>query len=93
MKPRKSEVFLHVMVPCETETLAAGEASLRENVHLSRQDDSVILDIAGKTRRFRLTFASDSAAARLVAEELGNGRTILDNALTRSGIAERTEGR
>ena len=83
VKPRKADVFLHVMVPCELETLAAGQASLKENVHLFNKDDAVILDITGRTRRFRLTFESDSSAARLVVEELSSGRTILDNALTR----------
>jgi hypothetical protein len=93
VKQSKEDVFLHVMVPCEVETLAAGHASLRKDVHLLKKDDAVILDITGKTRRFRLTFESDSPAARLVVEELSSGRTILDNSLTRSGIAARTAGR
>jgi|GEM_PF-2484611 len=93
VKQSVEDTFLHVMLPCDSETLAAGEASLRENVRLSNKDDAVVLDITGRTRRFRLTFASDSPAARLAVEELADGRTILDNTLTRSGIAERTAGR
>ncbi len=93
VKPRQADAFLHVMVPCDLETLQPSQAALKENVHLLQKDDAVILDITGKTRRFLLTFASDSPAARLVVEELDNGRTILDNDLTQSGIAERTAGR
>lgn len=92
VKPRKTDVFLHVMLPCEVKTLEAGRASLMKNVHLLEKPDAFVLDITGKARRFRLTFASDSPAARLVVEELGSGRTLLDNALTQAGIAERAAG-
>jgi hypothetical protein len=60
---------------------------------VSKNEDTIVLEITGKARGFRLTFATDSPAARLAAVELSDGRTILDNALTRSGIAERAEGR
>ncbi len=93
VKPKKGDIFLHVMLPCELKTLEAARASLMKNVRLHKENDAFVLDITGRSRRFRLTFASDSPAARLVVEELGNGRIILDNALTRSGIAERAAGR
>ena len=93
VKQSEEDTFLHVMVPCESETLAAATGSLRENVHVLKKDDAVTLDIAGKTRRFLLTFASDTPKARLVVEELGSDGTILDNALTRSAIEARTERR
>jgi hypothetical protein len=93
VKPSRRDMFLHVMVPCVQETLSAVKATLREDVHLSKKDGAVIVEISGKEREFRLTFASDSPEASLEVEELGSGKTVLDNALTRSGIAERTAGR
>ena len=93
VEKKKEDVFLHVMVPCDEDTLMESQASLKEKVHLNKQDDKIILEIRGKSRVFRLSLDPDSPDARIFAGEADNGGTILDHLLTQPAIKARAANR
>jgi hypothetical protein len=86
---RKTEdIFLHVMIPCETATLAASQNTLKENVKVIQRDDRITLEIKGKNRLFSLFLKKDSSDSLIKVTE--NNKTLLDNDLTSNSIKART---
>jgi hypothetical protein len=89
VESNKDEVFLHVMLACDKETLAKSESAVRDQVKLSRNGNSISLRIEGKTRTYRLLFKTESSDARLIITEAG--KILLDNQLTSEAIKARTK--
>jgi hypothetical protein len=84
-----ADVFLHVMLPCDKDTLVKSEAALREKIKLVKNDDSIDLEIEGKTRIYKLGFKVGSPDAHVTVIEAG--KTLLDNKLTRDAIRARAK--
>jgi len=88
IEKNKADVFLHVMLPCDKETLPDSKATLKEKVKLTKNGESITLYLQGKSRTYTLAFKSGSPEAHVTVTE--NGKTIVDNELTRGAIKTRT---
>jgi hypothetical protein len=91
MERKKDDIFLHVMLPCDKDTLIGSRVTLGEKLKLIKKEDTIILEIEGKPRKFKLAFKPDSPDAHLTVTE--NGKTIVDNLLTYAAIKARTKTR
>jgi len=89
IEQKTAEIFLHVMLPCDKDTLVKSEAALREKIKLVKNDDSIDLEIEGKTRIYKLGFKVGSPDAHVTVIEAG--KTLLDNKLTRDAIRARAK--
>jgi hypothetical protein len=87
VKKKKDDVFLHVMLPCDKDTLPDSTAALKEKVKLTQNSDSITLDLQGKSRTYTLVFKSGLPKAHVTVTE--NGKTIVDNELSRAAIKAR----
>ena len=86
---KKDDVFLHVMLPCDKETLPESRATLKEKVKLTKNGEFITLDLQGESRTYTLVFKSGSPEAHVTVTE--NGKTIADNELTRAAIKARSD--
>jgi len=86
----KEDIFLHVMLACDKETLAKSQAALRDKIKLSRDGNSISLEMEGRTRTYKLLFKTETFDARIIVTE--SGKTILNNQLTRDAIKARAKG-
>jgi hypothetical protein len=89
IEQKTGDVFLHVMLPCDKDTLAEGQAALKEKVRFTKNDDSINLEIEGKKRTYKLVLKTGSADAHVTINEAG--KTILNNELTRAAIKARAK--
>ena len=87
IEQKTADVFLHVILPCDKDTLAEGQAALKEKVKFTKNDDSINLEIEGKRRTYKLVLKTGSADAHVTINEAG--KTILNNELTRAAIKAR----
>lgn len=88
IEKKKADGFLHVMLPCDKKTLPEGRSMLKEKIKFKKDENSIILDIVGKTKTYKLVFKSDSPDAHVTVKE--SGKTIVNNELTRAAIQNRT---
>ena len=88
VKKKKDDVFLHVMLPCDKDTLFESQTALREKVKLTQNGESLTLDLQGESRTYTIVFKSGSPEARVTVTE--NSKTIADNELTRAAIKARS---
>jgi hypothetical protein len=88
VEQKTDNVFLHVMLPCDKDTLTAGRTTLNGNIKVKQHDNSIALEIKGKDRIFSVVFQKDSSDAHIKVTE--NNRTLLNNELTRDTIKPRT---
>jgi len=86
---KTNDVFLHVMLPCDKDTLIDNQRAIRENVKLIQRNKSFEIEINGKKRAYRITFNSDSPDARIIV--IDSAETILDNKLTHAAIKARAK--
>ena len=56
LEHKKEDVFLHVMLPCDTASLEKSKISLRENVIYSRDGDSLKIELKGANRTYIMLF-------------------------------------
>ena len=89
IEQKTADVFLHVMLPCDKDNLAESQTALKEKVKFTKNDDSINLEIEGKKRTYKIVLKTGSADAHVTINE--NGKTILDNELTRAAIKARTK--
>lgn len=87
VEQRATDTFLHVMLPCDKNTLAQSQSALKEKVKLNENENSINLQIEGKKRTYRLVFKVDSPDAQITVIEAG--KTILNNELTHTPIKAR----
>jgi hypothetical protein len=87
MEKRANDVFLHVMLPCDKDTLAESQRSVKENVKIAQGNKTAELEINGKKRTYKVIFDIDSPDARITVTEAN--KTLLDNHLTRDAIKTR----
>jgi hypothetical protein len=90
IEPRTADVFLHVMLPCDKDTLAGSQAALKEKVKLNENENLINLQIDGKARAYKLVFKKGSSDAHVTVTEAG--KTIVDNELTHAAIKARGNG-
>jgi hypothetical protein len=84
-----ADLFLHVMLACDNETLVESRAALTHNIKLSRDKHLISLEIEGSKRTYELKFDAGSSDARVTAKE--SGKIILDHPLTPEAIKARTK--
>jgi hypothetical protein len=87
IEKKANDIFLHVMLPCDTKTLAESQRAVKENVKLTQGNKTVEIEINGKKRMYKIVFDSDSPDARISVTD--SGKPILDNQLTREAIKAR----
>ena len=88
IEKKTNDVFLNVMIPCDTKTLSESQTTLKENVKIIQRDDSISLELKGKNRIFSIVFKKGSENAHIKVTE--HHKSLLDNELTRNEIKART---
>jgi hypothetical protein len=86
---KMDDVFLHIMLPCDKDTLAGCQTALKEKIKLINSDDSINVEIEGKKRTYKLAFKRGSSDAHLTVIEAG--KAILDHKLTVDTIKARAK--
>ena len=71
IEKRKFDVFLHVMLPCDVDSLSESQAALREKVKLTMIGGLIRLEIEGKSRSYKIDFRTDSPDAIVTVTEAG----------------------
>jgi hypothetical protein len=89
IEQKTADAFLHVMLACDKDTLAESQAALKEKVKFTKNDDSINLEIEGKRRTYKLVLKTGSADAHVTITQ--DGKTILNNELTRAAIKARAK--
>ncbi len=89
IEKKKTDVFMHVMLPCDKYTLAESQVNLKEKISFSKNKDLIHLKIEGKNRNYKLVFKTESSYAYVTVTE--KGKTILDNELTCADIKARAD--
>jgi hypothetical protein len=84
VEKKTNDVFLHVMLPCESNTLTDSQRALKEKVKITQGNKTAELEINGKKRTYKVIFDIDSPDAKIIVTEAN--KTILDNHLTRDTI-------
>ncbi len=80
---KKDTVFLHVLVPCDTGTLAESGNLIRDGMKMKENTDSVTLDLAGRKRRYSLTFYKNASGAHVRITE--GGKKLVDDEIPGKG--------
>jgi hypothetical protein len=80
---KKDTVFLHVLVPCDTGTLAESGRLLRDGMKMTENTDSVTLELNGRKRRYSLTFSKNASGAHVTIME--GGKKLVDDDLRGKG--------
>ncbi|NMC74584.1 MAG: hypothetical protein GYA56_09560, partial [Geobacteraceae bacterium] len=75
----KDTVFLHVLIPCDSGTLAESGRLLRHGIRMTEHSDSATLELAGRKRRYSLTFYKNGSGARVTITE--SGKKLADHVL------------
>jgi hypothetical protein len=90
IEQKKEDFFLHIMLPCDKDTLAGSQTALKEKVKLNENENLINLQIEGKTRTYKLVFKKGSSDTHVTVTEAG--KTIVENELTHAAIKARGNG-
>lgn len=84
---QKEDVFLHVMIPCDSATTGESRRTLKNKVKTIRKGDVIELELRGKSRVYRIQFNAKSQDARIIVAE--NQKLLLDKDLGQSAKLKR----
>ena len=66
---KKTNFFLHVMLPCDKNTLTESQSALKRKVKLTENGDSINLEIEGKAKNFQIIFKKNISDVIINASE------------------------
>lgn len=76
---KKDVVFLHVLIPCDTGSLADAARLLREGIMVTDNDRSVKIDVNGKKRKYSITFYKNASGPHVKISE--DGKILIEQEL------------
>jgi hypothetical protein len=80
LEHKKEDVFLHVMLPCDTASLEKSKMGLRENVVYSGEGDSLKIELKGANRTYMVVFNEKTTDLQVKVFE--SGKLIHDSLQT-----------
>jgi hypothetical protein len=65
LEKKTKDVFLHVMLPCDRNTLGASREKVENGIRLIREGDRLMLEIEGQDRLYKITLSESTPEAKV----------------------------